>query len=67
MGQAAIARGRGFTPELFGQHDATGVTDTQFYLPDKFPSHELAMAAAIQAARRKIDVGFKRGQVVVNG
>jgi hypothetical protein len=49
------------------EHDASGVTETQFYLPDTFPSQELAVAAATQAGRQKIDVGFERGRAVVNG
>ena len=61
-------KGGGFSAEFaVEQHDATGVTETQFYLPDKFPSHELPIAAALQAGRKKIDVGFKRGPATVNG
>jgi len=41
--------------------------ETQFYLPDTFPTQESAVEAAIQAGRQKIDVGFERGSVVVNG
>lgn len=48
------------------EHDASGVTETQFYLPDTFPTQESAIEAAIQAGRQKIDVGFERGTVVVN-
>jgi len=58
----------GFSAEfLIEEHDASGVTETQFYLPDKFPSQELAIAAAVQAGRQKIDEGFERASVVVNG
>jgi len=58
----------GFSPEFsVEEHDASGVTETQFYLPDTFPSQELAIAAATQAGRQKIDVGFERGRAVVNG
>jgi hypothetical protein len=49
------------------EHDASGVTETQFYLPDTFPTQELAIEAAIQTGRQKIDVGFERGRAVVNG
>jgi hypothetical protein len=49
------------------EHDASGVTETQFYLPDTFPTQELAIEAAIQAGRQKIDVGLERGSAVVNG
>ena len=49
------------------EHEASGVTETQFYLPDTFPTQESAIEAAIQAGRRRIDVGFERGSVVVNG
>jgi hypothetical protein len=58
----------GFSAEFsVEEHDASGVTETQFYLPDTFPSQELAVAAATQAGRQKIDVGFERGRAVVNG
>jgi hypothetical protein len=50
----------GFSAEFsVEQHDGAGVTETQFYLPDTFPTHELAIAAATQAGRQKIDVGFE--------
>ena len=49
------------------EHDGSGVTETQFYLPDTFPTPESAIKAAIQAGRQKIDMGFERGSVVVNG
>jgi hypothetical protein len=42
------------------------VTETQFYLPDTFPTPELAIEAAVQAGRQKIEVGFKQGSVAVN-
>jgi hypothetical protein len=48
-------------------HDASGVTETQFYLPNTFSTPESAIEAAIQAGQQKIDVGFERGSVVVNG
>ena len=47
------------------EHDASGVTETQFYLPGTFPTQESAIEAAIQAGRQKIDVGFERGSEVV--
>ena len=57
----------GFSAEFsVEEHDASGVTETQFYLPDTFPTQELAIAAVIQAGRQKIDVGFEPGSVVVN-
>jgi hypothetical protein len=49
------------------EHDGSGVTETQFYLPDTFPTREFAFEAAIQAGRQKIDAGFERGSAVVNG
>jgi hypothetical protein len=49
------------------EHDGSGVTETQFYLPDTFPTRESAFEAAIQAGRQKIDMGFERGSAVVNG
>ena len=45
------------------EHDPSGVTETQFYLPGAFPTRESAIDAAIQAGRQKIDVGFERGPV----
>ena len=61
-------RDGGFSAEFpIEEHDGDGVTETQFYLPGTFPSQELAIAAALQAGRQKIDVGFERGSAVVNG
>ena len=58
----------GFSAELWiEEHDASGVTETQFYRPDTFPTPESAVEAAIQAGRQKIDVGFERGSVAVKG
>jgi hypothetical protein len=58
----------GFSAEFsVEEHDGSGVTETQFYLPESFPTQESAFEAAIQAGRRKIDVGFERGSAVVNG
>ena len=45
------------------EHEADGVMETEFYLPDTFPTQD----SAIQAGRQKIDVGFERGRAVVNG
>ena len=58
----------GFSAELWiEEHDASGVTETQFYLPNTFPTQESAIEAAIQAGRQKIDVDYDRGRAVVNG
>ena len=58
----------GFSAEFsVEEHDSSGVTETQFYLPDTFPTQESAIKAAIQAGRQKIDVGFERGSEVVKG
>ena len=43
------------------------MTETQFYLPGTFPTQESAVEAAIQAGRRKIEVGFEQGSEVVKG
>ena len=57
----------GFSAELWiEEHDASGVIETQFYLPGTFPTPELAIEAAVQAGRQKIDVGFERGSAVAN-
>ena len=45
----------------------TRMMETEFYLPDTFPTQESAIEAAIQAGQQKIDAGFVRGSVVVNG
>ena len=49
------------------EHDASGVIETQFYLPNTFSMQESAIEAAIQAGRQKIDVDYDRGRAVVNG
>ncbi|MFZ1053347.1 MAG: hypothetical protein WBP65_12740 [Candidatus Sulfotelmatobacter sp.] len=57
-----------FSAELWiEEHDVDGVMETEFYLPDTFPTQESAIEAAIQAGQQKIDVGFERGRAVVNG
>ena len=48
------------------EHDESGVTETQFYLPNTFPTRESAFEAAIQAGRQKIDAEFERGRAVGN-
>ena len=58
----------GFSAEVSVQeHDADGVMEMEFYLPDTFPTHESAVEAAIKAGRQKIDAGFERGSAVVIG
>ena len=58
----------GFSAEFsIEEHDGAGVTETQFYLPDTFPTQQSAIEAGIQAGRQKIDAGFERGSAVVNG
>jgi len=58
----------GFAAELsIEEHDADGVMETEFYLPDTFPTQESAIEAAIKAGRQKIDVSFARGSEVVKG
>ena len=47
------------------EHAADGFMETEFYLPDTFPTQESAIEAAIQAGRQKIDMGFERGSEVV--
>ena len=41
--------------------------ETEFYLPETFPTQESAIEAAIKAGRQKIDAGFERRSAVVNG
>jgi len=54
----------GFSVE---EHEAGGIMETEFYLPNTFSTHKSALEAALQAGWQKIDVGFERGSVVVNG
>ena len=52
----------GFSAELsIEENDASGVTETQFYVPGTFTTQEIAIESAIQAGRQRIDVGFERG------
>lgn len=61
-------RDGGFSVEFsIEEHDESGVTETQFYVPETFPTYESAIEAAVQAGRQKIDAGFERGSAVVNG
>jgi len=65
--QSCELRDGGFSAEFsVEEHDASGVTETQFYLPDTFPTQEIGDCRATQAGRQKIDVGFERGGAVVN-
>ena len=49
------------------EHAADGFMETEFYLPETFPTQESAIEAGIQAGRQKIDAGLERGRAVVNG
>ncbi len=49
------------------EHGADGFIETEFYLPETFPTQDSAIEAAIHAGRQKVDMGFERGSVVVNG
>ena len=63
--QSNEIRDGGYSVELYiEEHDAAGVTVTQFHLPSTFPTQEAAVEAAIQAGRLKIDMGFEKGSVV---
>jgi hypothetical protein len=57
-----------FSAELWiEEHEASGVTETQFYLPDTFPTEELAIEAAIQPGGRRLTrdlSGDRRGEWV---
>jgi hypothetical protein len=58
----------GFSAEFsVEEHEADGFMETEFYLPETFPTPESAIEAAIRAGRQKIDLGFERGSAVVNG
>ena len=58
----------GFSAEFsVEEHEADGVMETEFYLPDTFPTQESAIEAAVQAGRQKIDAGFERASAAENG
>jgi hypothetical protein len=46
------------------EHDATGVTETAFYVPGVFPTAEAAILAAVTAGKQKIDSGFEYKSVI---
>ena len=49
----------GFSAEFtLEEHDGSGVTETQFFMPDRFPTEQSALSAAAHEGRSKIDVGF---------
>jgi hypothetical protein len=57
-----------FSAELWiEEHDASGVTETQFFLPGTFQTEESAINAAVQAGRVKIDEGFEPRSAVASG
>lgn len=61
-------RDGGFSAEFsVEEHDASGVTVTQFHLPNTFSTQESAIEAALRAGRQRIDAGFERGRAVANG
>jgi hypothetical protein len=58
----------GFSAEFsVEEHEADGFMETEFYLPETFPTQESAIEAAIKAGRQKIDLDSERGSAVVNG
>ena len=58
----------GFSSEFsVEEHDASGVTETQFFLPGTFQTEESAINAAVQAGRVKIDEGFEPRPAVASG
>ena len=63
--RASELRGGGWDSEFsVEEHDATGVTETAFYVPGVFPTSEAAVQAATQAGQQKIDAGFEYKSVV---
>ena len=68
VGRSYELQAGGFSAEFsVEEHDADGVMETEFYLPNAFPTQESAIEAATQAGRQKIDEGFEPGKAVVNG
>jgi hypothetical protein len=58
----------GFSAECsIEEHESDGFMETEFFLPDTFPTQESALEAGIRAGRQKIDAGFERGRAAVNG
>ncbi len=56
--------GSGWTTDFFiEEHDGSGVNVTQFVLTPKFGTQEEAISAAVDAARKKIDAGFRPAPV----
>ena len=49
------------------RNEVDGFMETEFYLPDTFPTQESAIEAGIHAGRQRIDAGFERGSAAVNG
>ncbi len=57
----------GFSAEFFiEEHDADGVMETDFYLPNSLPTQESAIDAGIQVARQKDRRGLRAGISGVN-
>jgi hypothetical protein len=46
------------------EHEASGVTETAFYVPGVFPTPEAAIEAAVKTGQQKIDSGFEYKSVV---
>ena len=58
----------GFSAEFsVEEHEVDGFMETEFSLPETFPTQESAIEAAIQVGRQKIDMGFERGSAVAKG
>ncbi len=60
-------RDGGFSSEFsVEEHDASGVTETQFFVPGTFQTEESAINAAVEAGRQKIDKGFEPRSAVAS-
>ena len=58
----------GFSAEFcVEEHDADGFLETEYHLPDAFPTQESAIEAGIQAGRERIDKDFEKGSAVASG
>jgi hypothetical protein len=61
-------RDGGFSAEFsVEEHDASGVTETEFYVPNTFATQEAAIEAAIQTGQLKIDASFELGPIAASG
>lgn len=58
----------GFSAEFcVEEHDADGFMETEYHLPNAFPTRESAIEAGIRAGRERIDRDFEPRPAVASG